>query len=204
MERLGMLVDLAHSNDRTFADAIRFAEKPLIDSHTNCRAIADYGRCCTDDQLRALGKQGGVIGVHFGFVEKTSRVADAKLMRGFYRKVRQLERRYKEPYEFLEHRMDGYEWPLCLGGAVDDGTPIHRAKLSQLGDHIERMGKVAGIDHVCIGSDYSSGAMPEGVETAETLVNLTRELARRGFTANEIKQIWGGNFVRLLRQTLPR
>ena len=145
------VADITHANDRTFADVIRFAEKPLIDSHTNCRALADYDRCCTDDQLRALAKQDGLIGVHFGFIEKMDRVEDQKynkMMRGFSRKMNELARKYKEPYEFLEHRMDPFEWPICLGGAVDDGTPSHRAKMSRLGDHIEHMVKVAGIDHV--------------------------------------------------------
>jgi len=206
MERLGMLVDLAHSNDRTFAEALRFAQKPVMDSHTNCRAIADYERCCTDDQLRIIARQGGVIGVHFGFVETMARVEDARykrMMRAFRKKYAAMGRKYKDPYEFMSHRWDPAEWPRSLGGSVDDGTVIHRATIRQLGDHIERMVNVAGIDHVCIGSDYSSGCMPEGVETAETLVNLTHEMAQRGFSAAEIKKIWGGNFVRLLRETLP-
>lgn len=208
MERLGMLVDLAHTNDRTFADALKFADKPLMDSHTNCRAIAtNYDRNCTDAQLRAIAKRRGLIGVHFGFVENFEPVVDAqynKMMRGFYKKLNAMQKKYdKDPYEFLEHRMNGNEWPLALGGSVDDGSKIHRAKMSQLGDHVEHMVNVAGIDHVCIGSDYTSGAMPVGVETAETLINLTREMVRRGFTASEVKQIWGGNLVRLLREVLP-
>jgi membrane dipeptidase len=75
--------------------------------------------------------------------------------------------------------------------------------LSRLGEHIEHLVKIAGVDHVCIGSDYSSGSMPEGVETAETLVNLTGEMLRRGLSSSDVKKIWGGNFMRLLRQCLP-
>jgi len=206
MERLGMVVDLAHTNDRTFADALRFARKPLIDSHTNCRAIADHDRCVTDDQLRAIAKVGGVVGVHFGFVEPPA-VENGpgydKMMRAFYKKQAAMKRKYKEPYEYLSHRNDPYEWPVTIGGAIDDGTVMHRAKISQLGDHVEHMVDVAGIDHVGIGTDYAGGAMPQGVETAATLVNLTRELVRRGFRTQDIKKIWGGNFLRVYRECLP-
>jgi membrane dipeptidase len=206
MERLGMLVDVTHTNDRTFADAIRFAEKPLINSHTNCRAIADYDRCCTDDQLRALAKAGGLIGAHFGFLDMPGVAegpAHQRMLKAFYKKLGAMQRKYKDPYEFLQHRNDPFEWPAALGGAVDDGTSIYRSKLTQLIAHIRHMVDVAGIDHVCIGSDYSSGNMPVGVETAETLCNLTGAMVRDGFSAGAVKKIWGANFLRILGQTLP-
>lgn len=206
MERLGILVDVAHTNDRTYSEVLRYAKRPLINSHTNCRKLADYQRCSTDSQLRAMARQGGVIGVHFGFTDilkPVDQTAYDKMMKGFARKMASLEKKYREPYEYLQHRNDPFEWPICIGGAIDDGTPIHREPISSVGNHIEHMVKVAGINHVCIGTDYSSGSMPEGVETTETLVNLTAEMLRRGFSEQDVKKIWGGNFLRLLRQCLP-
>jgi membrane dipeptidase len=185
---------------------LRFAKRPLNDSHTNCRALADYDRCCTDEQLRMISRKGGVVGAHFGFLEPPEIAegpAQKQVLRDFYKKLAAMKRRYKHPYEFLQHRNDPWEWPRSLGGFVDDGQPIRRAPMKALGDHIERLVKIAGIDHVGIGTDYSAGNMPVGVETVETLHNLTAELIGRSFTPAQVKKIWGENFLRLYRECLP-
>jgi microsomal dipeptidase-like Zn-dependent dipeptidase len=97
------------------------------------------------------------------------------------------------PWELEEGKKLGFEIELVA----------YVGKLSQLGDHVEHMVNVTGIHHVCIGSDSAGGTWPKGVQTAATFVNLTRELVQRGFSAAEVKQIWGGNFLRLLREILP-
>ncbi len=207
MERLSILVDLAHANDRTFQSALDVVTKPVIDSHTACRALCDYGdqRSRTDEQLRAIAKTGGVIGVHFssGVLEfaPARQQADHPTRKLFRRKIAMMERKYTDPYEYLRHRWDPFEWPRSLGGAIEDGTVVRRASIQRLLDHIEHMVDVAGIDHVGLGPDYENG--DSVIATASKLPLLTESLARRGFTRTEIRKILGENFLRVFKQSLP-
>lgn len=208
MERLSMVVDLAHTNDRTFWQVLRVVTKPVIDSHTACRKFVNVDRNCTDDQLRAIAETGGVSGVHFSsqFLEpldNRSRKTNEKALRAFHKKLATMEQRYKDPYEFLSHRWDPMEWPKSLGGAIEDGTEIRRATIRKLLEHLDHMVEVAGINHVGIGADYDLGDTCGGLETADKLPNLTLELARRGYRAEDIRKILGGNFLRVYRQALP-
>lgn len=207
MERIGMLVDVTHANDRCFRDVMRVVTKPVIDSHTCCRALVDLERNCTDDQLRAIAGTSGVIGVHFSSriimgAEGVRKDLRAKMIKLLHKKIAAMERKYKDPYEFIAHRFDPNAWPKALGGAVNDGTKIIRASVGKLVDQIARMVDVAGIDHVGVGTDYDCGDICE-INRADKLPMLTAELVRRGFRATEIKKILGGNFLRVFHQSLP-
>lgn len=207
MERLGMVVDLAHANDRCFRDALRVATRPVIDSHTCCRALVDVERNCADDQLRAIADTGGVVGAHFSsrFIAGSDGArADLRAFRQKFlrEKVAELERRYKDPYEFLARRFDPNAWPKALGGAVEDGTKIVRVSVGKLVDQIARMVDVAGVDHVGVGTDYDLGDICE-IDRVDKLPMLTAELVRRGFRPPEIRKILGENFLRVFRQCLP-
>lgn len=208
MERIGMLVDVAHANDRCFRDVMRVVTKPVIDSHTCSRVLTDFERNCTDDQLRAIASTGGVSGVHFSSrlimgLEGLRGDVRARMIKVLHKQVAAMERRYKDPYEFIAHRFDPNAWPKALGGAVDDGTKILRASVGKLVDQIARMVDVAGIDHVGVGTDYDLGDMCE-IDRVDKLPMLTGELVRRGFRPTEIRKILGGNFLRVFRQSLPR
>lgn len=207
MERIGMLLDLTHANDRCFRDVMRMVTRPVIDSHTCCRSLVDLERNRTDEQLREIARTGGVVGVHFSSkLIRGPRTATSLLrerfMKGFRRKLAVMERRYPNPYEFLKHRYDPLEWPKILGGAVEDGTKIERATVAQVVDQLDRMVEVAGIDHVGVGTDYDNGDGCE-INRADKLPMLTGELLRRGYRTEEVRKILGGNFLRVFRQCLP-
>ena len=110
---------------------------------------------------------------------------------------------FPEPFAYLAHRCDALNWPLATGGAVEDGVTVPRAKFSRLVEHIEHMIEVAGIDHVCIGSDYALSNICAGVETADTLPDLAAALKRRGHRGADLAKIMGGNLRRLFEETLP-
>jgi membrane dipeptidase len=208
MEQSRVLIDLAHANDRTFRDVMQRVSRPVMDSHTACRALVNIERNRSDDQLRAIARMGGVIGVHFSspflktFTSEEMAPRRRALEKG-RRRMAALRRRYRDPYEYLSKRMDPAIWPRILGGAREDGSVIHRASISQLIDHLAHMVEVAGINHVGIGSDYDLGNICGGVETADKLPNLTRSLKARGFHNEEIWKLQCGNFLRLFRQILP-
>lgn len=202
MERLSMLVDVTHANDRCLREVLRVVTRPVIDSHACCRSLVDLERNRTDEQLRAIAQTGGVIGVHF-----SSKLINGVDIRGarvrrHLRKMAALERKCKDPYEFLARRFDPFVCPKIFGGALDDGTKIPRATVAQLVDHIDRMVEVAGVDHVGIGTDYDNGDGCE-IDRVDKLPMLTAELVRRGYRPTEIKKILGGNFLRVFRQSLP-
>lgn len=208
MERLAMLVDLAHANDRTFWQALRVLRKPVVDSHTCCRALMNVERNRTDDQLRAIASTGGVAGIHFASrfldpVGLTPTASNRAVWKLYRQKLASFERRYKDPYEYLAHRWNPRAWPRALGGTLEDGSRIRRAPLRRLVDHLEHMVEVMGVDHVGLGSDYDLSDTCEGVLRANQLPNLTAELRRRGFRSVEISKILGENFARVYRESLP-
>jgi membrane dipeptidase len=210
MQRLGMIVDLSHAGDITTRQVLRRVKGPVIDSHSNCRALRNVPRNRTDAQLKAIAATGGVVGVHFGagFIEDCSAQVDSaerkKLMGEFHRTLDRMERECKDPWQFMARRYEGAAWSIAVGGSRRDSyTPI-RASLNRLVDHIEHMAEVMGIDHVGIGTDYSLGGICKEVEQAQHLPRLTEALLERGFTAGETKKILGGNFYRVFRQVLPK
>jgi membrane dipeptidase len=112
-------------------------------------------------------------------------------------------RQFPEPFAYLAHRYDPWNWPLCTAGARDEGVKVPRATLAKLVDHIEHMVEVAGIDHVCIGSDYALSNICAGVESADKLPNLAAALHDRGYREKELAKILCGNLVRLFEEVLP-
>jgi membrane dipeptidase len=197
MNRLGMMVDISHVSDKTFLDALETSSAPIVASHSSCRALAGSPRNMTDDMLRALAAKGGV--VHINYYESF-------LDDGF------AEREHALKAEQAEQK------------AVDDGTPkfgdrsqngpavrkinarriakLGRLPLSRLLDHFEHAIKVAGVDHVGLGSDFDGAddLFPEGMEDISKTPNLVRGLMERGFSDEDILKILGGNTLRVMRQ----
>ena len=197
MNRLGMMVDISHVSDKTFYDALETSSAPIIASHSSCRALASAARNMTDDMLRALAAKGGVVHINYfeGFLDNDFAQREAAL-------------------KDLEKQQD----------AVDDATPkfgdrsrngpavrqINAARLEHLGriplstllDHFEHAVKVAGIDHVGLGSDFDGvdDMLPEGMEDISKLPNLVRGLMERGFSDDDILKILGGNTLRVMRE----
>ena len=186
MNRLGMMVDISHVADKTFWDAVAASEAPIIASHSSARALTDVARNMTDEMLAAVGKKGGVVMVNFaaGFVN-TKLVKPTPELQARMDEVR---RQYADDLNRVRAEL------LNLTG------PRPKTTLDMLIDHFVHVAKVAGIDHVGIGSDFDGvgGQLPEGMEDASKLPAITYELLKRGFSENDVKKVLGGNLLRTM------
>lgn len=180
MERLGILIDLSHVSDPLFWDAIRAVKKPVIASHSSSRQLANVPRNLTDAQLEAIGKNGGAVCVNFfvGFLDQNAFAELRKLQE-------ELDPKSKMPALDVQKEM-AKRWKNTV-------------TISTLADHIQHIAKVAGIDHVCLGSDYDGIPFaPVGVEDASKLPALTAELMRRGMSEADVRKVLGENLLRVL------
>lgn len=190
MNRLGMMIDLSHASDDTFFDVVKRSKAPVMASHSGCRALCNVPRDLTDDMLRALAKNGGVIQIVFysGFISdefaKKSAEAREKLEPEF-EKIRKETAGNREEY-----------WKRARPLWIASQPPP--ADISVLIDHIDHVVEVAGVDHVGLGSDYDgAGAWPIGLEDATGYPLITYHLLKRGYSEKEIKKILGENLLRV-------
>jgi membrane dipeptidase len=191
MQRIGMLVDVSHVSDGTIDDVLRVAKAPIIASHSSARALCDVPRNLSDDQLRAIAKNGGVVMVNFfsGYVDPAYRDASRAFFAKHGKEMAEAEKRGAHLSEIsaLVERLGGRELPK---------TP-----LAKLVDHIEHVAKVAGVDHVGLGSDFDGVfAMPEGLQGIDGLPKITEELLRRGWSDEDVKKVLGANFLRVFAE----
>ena len=188
MNRLGMMVDISHVADKTFWDVMAVSQAPVIASHSSARALTDIPRNMTDDMLAAVGKKGGVVMINFG-----SSFVNTK---------------YVKPSPELQAKLD--EARRLYAGDLDRmrteiarlAGPRPRVTLDMLVDHIAHVAKIAGIDHVGLGSDFDGvgGQLPEGMEEISKLPAITYELLKRGFSETDVKKILGENFLRTMSE----
>lgn len=183
MNELGMLVDLSHAGERSFYDTLECSSAPVIASHSGCKALHDHPRNLTDAQLRALAARGGVVGIvfHPGFLDAAAREEEARV-------------RASAAYK-------------ALGSGDDTRTFLRQSELMQREarplsieralDHVCHAARVAGVEHVGVGSDYDGILRgPQGLEHAGCYANLAAGLLRRGFGAEDARKILGGNMRR--------
>ncbi|MBS1813891.1 MAG: dipeptidase [Acidobacteria bacterium] len=194
MNRLGMMVDISHVADKTFWDALETSSAPMIASHSSCRALTDYTRNMADEMIKALAAKGGVININFGcdFLSQTywdKKKAIRPKMHEEFKKLRDI----KDPEE-RDAKEDAIEEQLMAG------TP--RPTVADVAAHIDHAVQIAGIDHVGIGTDFDGvgPCVPKGVASYAEFPNLTRALLERGYTAVEIKKIYGGNMIAVMRK----
>src|SRR5438093_5245713 len=186
MHRVGMIVDLSHVSDPLFWDAVRYARKPVLASHSSSRALANVPRNMTDAMLKAVARNGGAVCVNFGS--------------GF------LDDRFFAAEEAIRARVRGLDLaPREQWQAVREETArLPPVPLARLIDHIDHIARVAGVDHVCLGSDFDGvAATPAGLEDASKLPAVTVELRKRGYTPGEVEKILGGNTLRVLEANQP-
>jgi membrane dipeptidase len=194
MNRLGMVIDVTHVSDDTVLDVLESSRAPIIASHSNARALCDHPRNLTDELIVAIAESGGVIGVNFYPPFLDERARDAMLggagdLLGMLNRPVQVE---PEGLDVLAaERSAAFQ-------AVDD---IPSVPLDRLLDHIDHIARVAGVEHVGLGSDMDGiNAYPEGLRTAEDFPRITEGLLARGYAADEITKILGGNFLRVLEE----
>ncbi len=197
MNRLGMLVDISHVADKTFYDAIAVSKSPVIASHSSARALTNHPRNMTDDMLRAIAKNGGVVQVNFynAFIDEDYRKAADAQAKDREAAVKANADQLKaagKTVTYLDNDRIEREW----------AAKIPRPPLKSLIDHIDHIAKVAGIDHVGLGSDFDgvSGATPEGIDSAADLPKITQALLDRGYSADDIRKILGGNLLRVFAE----
>jgi membrane dipeptidase len=197
MNRLGMMVDISHVADKTFWDTIATTKAPVIASHSSSRALVDAPRNMTDDMLRAVAKNGGVVQVNFysGFDDEKFRRANeaqSKDQAAAVQKYMDSLKAKGKPVNYVEVDRIEREWM----------TKIPRPPFHVLTDHIDHIAKVAGVDHVGLGSDFDgvSGATPQGMDSAADLPRITQALLDRGYSEADIKKILGGNLLRVFAE----
>jgi membrane dipeptidase len=194
LNRLGVMVDISHVADKTFYDTIEVTKAPLIASHSSCRAISNSPRNMTDDMLRALGRNGGVIMINYnaGFLSEEFRAAP---------------RGHQLLTELDAVRTKCGEDQAC---AILEGERVnHEAMRSgqlptvtwaKIIEHIDHAVKIAGVDHVGLGSDFDGATMPLGMEDVSNLPKITDALLKKGYSEQDITKILGGNLLRVMQQ----
>ncbi len=190
MNKLGIMVDVSHVSDSTFYDVIRLTKAPVIASHSSCRALCDVPRNMTDDMIKTLGKNGGVIQINFvpGFVKKPSQPHEMSL-KALRLKIRQTDLSDADR-KVLRDEMK----------AIDEKYKGDMPTVADAVDHIEHVIKLTGINHVGIGMDLDGGGEVIGLRDVGQIGAITEELVKRGYSAKDIEKIWGGNIMRVLDQ----
>ena len=185
MNRLGMMVDISHVADKTFYDALEVSTAPVFASHSSCRALASAGRNMTDDMIRALANKGGVIDINFscGFLSQKSADAEKAIMPKIL-----AARNAEDPALVAEYRKS-----------------VQPETLEDVVEHIDHAVKIAGVEAVGLGSDFD-GIMcaPKDLDDVSKFPNLTRALLEKGYSEQDIRKIYGGNVLRVMRAVESR
>ena len=190
MNRLGMMVDVSHISDDAFFDVIEHTEQPVIASHSNARAVCGHPRNLTDEMLLALKENGGVaqLCVLSSYVktlpQNPTRDSAFAALRQKYNGFKDLDD------EQMQQAREAWY-------TTDQQFPAELASVADLVDHVDHIVNLIGIDHVGIGTDFDGGGALSDCYDVTEIVNITRELLRRGYSETDIQKIWSGNFLRV-------
>ncbi|MBN2183745.1 MAG: dipeptidase [Candidatus Krumholzibacteriota bacterium] len=195
MDRAGMVIDLSHSSDRTFFDLIEAASNPILVSHSCMRAICDVPRNITDDMLRALSENGGVVGINY-FPAFLEQVCSDQVM-SVWNRYKKERSELAEKYDGDVARVDGE----ILDRYMKQISVIPMPGIAEVADHIEHAVSVAGISHVGLGSDFDgTPIMPVGLEDISGVPLIAAELKNRGFSDEDTDRVMGANLLRLFEK----
>jgi membrane dipeptidase len=199
MNHLGMMIDISHVSDDTFYQAVQISRAPVIASHSSSRALTNHPRNMTDEMLRAVTKNDGVVMVNFnsGFVDQNYLNVSSD--------PQKTKQRDAEVEAFKKSHAHADGSPVTY----DEYAPLEkkwaaqfpRPPLKSLIDHIDHVAKVAGIDHVGLGSDFDGvTSLPQGIDSVADLPKITQALYERGYNREQIQKILGGNLLRVMRR----
>ena len=194
LNRLGVMVDISHVSDKTFYDVLEVTRAPVIASHSSCRALCTAPRNMSDEMLGALARNGGVVQINFhvGFLSQEYSDAAKAASSGA-----------DSPFAAMEKSCGENEACKILGYQRASDQAVAAGKLPKVSwerivDHIDHAVKVAGADHVGLGSDFDGAIMPQGMEDVSHYRRITEELVRRGYSDQDIEKILGGNLLRVM------
>ncbi len=195
MNELGVMVDLSHVGERTFWDVLSVTKKPVLVSHSSVYAICPSRRNLKDEQIKAVAKNNGVMCINFysGFLDST-----------FHPKVNAIRNDHQALVDSIKNaNTDYWRAELQIDSALSQSYLAARPPLSILIDHIDHAVKVAGPDHVGIGSDFDGiESLPQEMDDVTFLPNVTRELKKRGYSDKDVSKILGGNVMRVLKANM--
>jgi membrane dipeptidase len=195
MNRLGMMVDVSHVSDATFADVLRVTKAPVLASHSSARALCDVLRNMSDDMLRAVARNGGVVQVNFFPV-----FLDPEYSRAWTADHARRDAAEAALEASLAHATPKERSLAWTRFEREEGARYPRPPLSKLVDHLDHIAKVAGVDHVGLGSDFDGvPSLPQGMDSAADLPKLTTALLARGYSEADVEKILGGNLLRVMR-----
>ena len=194
--RLGIMVDVSHTSDKTFFDVLEMTKGPIIASHSSVRDLCDHPRNLSDEMIKALASNGGVIQICFvsSYVKKTKPNKKREKAMQALREKYGPRREIKDEAVLAEMREEYMK--------VYEKYPSERATVEDLINHVDHVVKLVGVDYVGFGTDFDGGGEIEGCSDVSELPNLTLELVRRGYSEEDIRKIWGGNLMRVLRQVI--
>ena len=192
MNRLGILIDVSHISDASFYDVLKYSDRPVVATHSCCRALCSHPRNMTDDMIRSLASAGGVIQINFYPLFLDSGFAEVLSGSGLEEKGGYVEK------EFINDPSDPLK-RAAWNRIQDEIQALPRPSFKLIADHIDHVVALAGIDHVGIGSDFDGiEVTPEGMEDISMMPKLFEELRRRGYSETDLEKIASGNFFRIL------
>jgi membrane dipeptidase len=192
LNRLGVMVDISHVADKTFDDALAVTSAPVIASHSSCRAIDQHPRNMTDDMLRALAKNGGVVQINYEVSFLSEEYRNAKKPADVQAQLDAAARRCG-----TNEACSTSEEAKIARQAMRDGK-LPAVTWEKIVEHIDHAVKVAGVDHVGLGSDFDGATMPLGMDDASQLPKLTDALLKKGYSEKDVEKILGGNLLRVM------
>lgn len=198
MERIGILVDISHVHDDTFWDVMAIATKPVIASHSSAWGVTPHYRNLKDEQLRAVAKNGGVVGINFysAFVSSEFAAASQAAEKAVNEAEAAIRVLYRDQPEKLAEELKR------IGETMPGDADLPRPPFSVIIDHIEHVARVAGHDHVGLGSDFDGiPSAPAGMDGCTDLVKIVIELRARGWSEENLRKLLGENFLRVIRAT---
>jgi membrane dipeptidase len=197
MNRQGIMVDISHVSDKTFYDALEVSKAPLIASHSSCRALCNHPRDMSDEMIKALAAKGGVIQINYekSFIDQAYKDASEKVSGGVVAQFDQFKKECGDDQECFGRKMAEQEKKATAEGKLP------HVSWERIIEHIDHVVKLAGADHVGLGSDFDGADMPDGMEDCSKLPKITEALMRKGYTDEDLRKILGGNTLRVMEQT---